>query len=57
VLKLCIGKEVKKEHEESEAKLLEEDEEEKAECANCGKVRELNEDDVCKKCAEEFGES
>jgi len=54
----AIGKEVKKEHEESETKLLEEDEEEeKAECANCGKVRELNEDDVCKKCAEEFGES
>jgi len=53
----AIGKEVKKEQEESESKLLEEDEEEeKAECANCGKVRELNEDDVCQKCAEEFGE-
>jgi len=56
----AIGKEVKKELEESEEKLWKEldekEEEEKAECANCGKVRELNEDEVCGKCEKESSE-
>jgi len=46
----------KREEEKLLDELEDEEEEEKAECANCGKVRELNEDDVCQKCEKELGE-
>jgi len=53
-----VMQEVKKEVEEElkNNPFAKEDMNEKAECANCGKVRELNEDDVCSKCEKELGE-
>ena len=52
---LCESRKQREKKEEILKELEEEEKTEKVQCANCERmVKDLNEDDICKKCAEEF---
>jgi len=53
----CEREWVRKKEDELLEEVAKEEKEEKVQCEHCGRmVKDVNEDEVCKKCEKEFGE-